>query len=53
MNDEMSYEEEAKIDELIEAFAKRIERDTEQMRRQIEAVYEECEIAEMERWWRS
>ncbi len=53
MNDEMSYEEEAKIDELIEAFAKRIERDTEEMRRQLEAELEEQERRMIERWWQT
>ncbi len=53
MSDEMSYHEEAQIDALLEAFAKRIEQDVEEMRRQIIATYEECEVAELERWWRS
>ncbi len=53
MNDDLSFDEEAKIDALIEAFAKRIERDTEEMRRQLEAELEEQERRMIERWWQS
>ncbi len=53
MSDDLNYDEEAQIDDLLAAFAARIERDVEEMRRQIIATYEECEVAELERWWRS
>ncbi len=53
MNDDLSYDEEEKIDALIVAFAARIERDVEQMRRDIIAEYEKQEVARLELWWRS
>ncbi len=52
MNDDLSYEEEAKLYDMLEALSAQIEAATEQMRQRIVVEADQRERAQLERWWR-
>ncbi len=49
----VSDDEEARIDAIIERFATRIEHDADETRRQLEAELEDEQVRMIERWWQS
>ncbi len=53
MNGQVSDDEEARIDAMIERFATRIEHDVDEIRRQLEAEIEAEEVRMIEMWWKS
>ena len=52
MNDELSYEQEAELNEMLQAINARIEAATEEMRQRIVVEADQRERAQLERWWR-
>ncbi len=53
MNDDLSYHEEAQIDDLIAAFVAKVEAATDEMRRKLESDIEAEEVRRLELWWAS